>query len=1520
MYNTGNHQDRFCLSYVEYNKQGSHTHIIATVHVKISYCLRISEDYDPLDLTNIYHPMFTFLELESKNISSSTLLSWSTSLDFAEQYQNFLDKNSNPLVDGKLLFYNCTSPWFGPFCRFTFDYNIDKTFKELVRLIFLSKKIMYEDTKVACYQHLKCDTLISCLDWRDICDRKRDCLDGSDEKHCWKLEINQCAEDEYRCHNGQCIPVEFLQDSSIQSECLDKTDESFIPSDQQECREASTFQCEEHMCRPGIEQFSCGDGQCTNGIIRCDNGRSSLLPPDFCSNVTACSMITMGFVDGKWCKTFCPNLTCVKERCQASHAFRYAPELYGHVRLMYKSQSIETDQFPLPEYICYDKKLCSEYLPTNISIGNMSCRYFNDLGLDNSRPYENLEQIVNAVREKFRACLVIVDENNYCNYSTVYQCHNSKKCISKSRLLDGFVDCPFCDDETFNQSCSLSDRNHRFKCYDEDHDKCFALLVYQDQKRDCKYGEDERDEFESTLSEININILFQNICDGKQDFRSILIDDHYETDETDCQVWPCNNTYTRCDQFWSCTNGADEVNCPPSTCPSLEHSCVFPNDTSKISCLPITRVGDNISDCLGATDERVLYVTIFDNDDFKYNFQCWNDSKTISSNKICNNYPDCSFHDDENVFCRRQAPFVSTFCDFSGGYVNHVQQYFCQFTRKLNRPKYITFKLSNIVIYPKLVMSHDTPNLSADRAEPRIIKERLTNYVPNDYAWSCIRGIPIRVRLEGNESKSYCLCPPSYYGAICEYQNERVSLTIRIRITSDWRSVFVFLITLIDNEGNIESHDTIEYLPSRYCHDKFNLYLLYSSRPKNVSKNYSVQIDAYNQMTLNYRASWIFSIKFPFLPVYHLAAVLKVPFDNVQPIQTCRSPCIHGQCFNYINDPSSTLCRCHAGWSGMQCSVKQTCDCAPSSICISNSICLCRLGRFGARCYLRHTLCDSNSCLNNGQCLPWDPSLGTVSQKNAICICPPGYVGAHCENLLRQTRIDVSFHPKIAVPPSILLHLITFPPGSINLELNRMSIMKKLAFDQDSLVLNTSFSFNLALTQISTNYYLIILQEHGTVSEHISTQIVPSNRCPSINEIFNETFATQHILKRIKRYHVPCEQSFNLMCFHDNYYICLCNLDYQSNCFPFDHNMTYTCTGYNFCKNGGFCFVDNRNCPTSSFCVCRQCYFGSRCQFSTEGSTLSLDIILGYQIKTKTSLYYQPKILKLAIVLTTIMYVFGIVNAFLCFQTFRRKQTQNVGCGLYLLATSIASFATMLIFKIKFWFLLASKIGWIDHRSFLNTQCTFFEFSLRLFLNAGEWLTASVGIERAVNVTQGVNFNKAKSVKVAKWIILFVFIGNISTLIYDPMYRRLIDDEEEQRTWCVTNYSPSVGIFDVAINIFHFCIPFAMNCISALVIIYNTAYIRAKSQEKISFKQNLYKQIAVNKHLLISPFLLIILALPRLIISFLSGCMKSVNDSWFYLMGHFISFIPSMMTFAVFVLPSDMYKKEFKQFIRNLYH
>ena len=51
-------------------------------------------------------------------------------------------------------------------------------------------------TNLTCYMHLKCDRggPHICLDWREICDGRIDCLDGGlDELHCFDLEVNECG-------------------------------------------------------------------------------------------------------------------------------------------------------------------------------------------------------------------------------------------------------------------------------------------------------------------------------------------------------------------------------------------------------------------------------------------------------------------------------------------------------------------------------------------------------------------------------------------------------------------------------------------------------------------------------------------------------------------------------------------------------------------------------------------------------------------------------------------------------------------------------------------------------------------------------------------------------------------------------------------------------------------------------------------------------------------------------------------------------------------------------------------------------------------------------------------------------------------------------------------------------------------------------------------------------------------------------------------------------------------------------
>ena len=70
-----------------------------------------------------------------------------------------------------------------------------------------------------------------------------------------------------------------------------------------------------------------------------------------------------------------------------------------------------------------------------------------------------------------------------------------------------------------------------------------------------------------------------------------------------------------------------------------------------------------------------------------------------------------------------------------------------------------------------------------------------------------------------------------------------------------------------------------------------------------------------------------------------------------------------------------------------------------------------------------------------------------------------------------------------------------------------------------------------------------------------------------------------------------------------------------------------------------------------------------------------------------------------------------------------------------------------------------------------------------------------------------------------------------------------------------------------------------------------------------------------HKHLLISPIVLLLLATPRLIISLVSGCVDPSENPWLYLCAYFISFTPPMLIFVVFVLPSKLYRKTFKESI-----
>ncbi len=99
---------------------------------------------------------------------------------------------------------------------------------------------------------------------------------------------------------------------------------------------------------------------------------------------------------------------------------------------------------------------------------------------------------------------------------------------------------------------------------------------------------------------------------------------------------------------------------------------------------------------------------------------------------------------------------------------------------------------------------------------------------------------------------------------------------------------------------------------------KYNLNLLYRSRPKDQTMNYTIHIHAYDKHHLSYYASWILPVKFLFLPVNRIAAHLIIPSHGNQIIDKCCLECgDHGHCNAFINSRKA-FCRCHSGWSGQQ--------------------------------------------------------------------------------------------------------------------------------------------------------------------------------------------------------------------------------------------------------------------------------------------------------------------------------------------------------------------------------------------------------------------------------------------------------------------------------------------------------------------------------------------------------------------------------------------------------------------------
>ena len=248
-----------CLDYHTRNEILVYQELSDVVDEVIPYCFRpVNNSDEPFEaFVDSRSQNLSFEQLRMDNITAYQLLSWSISIEVAERYQLYLNEPNSGLNEH---IYNCTERQFGLQCQYSFDFDEGISFKEIVEAEFRGRQAYFEPSdimvQVPCYVLLKChrDGQPWCLDWREVCDGKVDCFDEKlDEESCFDMEINECSDDEYRCHNGLCISQEFWQDGAGDTDCLDRSDTATDLNYVDSCYQDPTFRCEEHSCRANVK-------------------------------------------------------------------------------------------------------------------------------------------------------------------------------------------------------------------------------------------------------------------------------------------------------------------------------------------------------------------------------------------------------------------------------------------------------------------------------------------------------------------------------------------------------------------------------------------------------------------------------------------------------------------------------------------------------------------------------------------------------------------------------------------------------------------------------------------------------------------------------------------------------------------------------------------------------------------------------------------------------------------------------------------------------------------------------------------------------------------------------------------------------------------------------------------------------------------------------------------------------------------------------------------------------------------
>ena len=287
----------------------------------------------------------------------------------------------------------------------------------------------------------------------------------------------------------------------------------------------------------------------------------------------------------------------------------------------------------------------------------------------------------------------------------------------------------------------------------------------------------------------------------------------------------------------------------------------------------------------------------------------------------------------------------------------------------------------------------------------------------------------------------------------------------------------------------------------------------------------------------------------------------------------------------------------------------------------------------------------------------------------------------------------------------------------------------------------------------------------------IGTNIVKKSSLSIHSDYFCLYLIVQNV---VAKYHTLCDnttsKSSPLLCFVDDAYFCLCDINNSAQCFPYNKKFDQC----KQCLSQGQCIKGDINTPSNYLCLCPRCHFGSMCQHNTELFSFTLDSLLSPDLLA-SSLVKQKVSLSIYIIVPALLFIYGIITNLFSFVTFQRPKTLLNGAGHYFFIGTIFSQLSLFCLLSKILHLIINVRGLYIQPMVNTVLCKIVSFLLSSSTRISYWIIVFVTIER-MYVTIYPTKRWLQQPKIAKKIIKIIIMLTCASHVHELIKYTMVDD------------------------------------------------------------------------------------------------------------------------------------------------